>query len=298
MNTISKETDIWSWNKIISYDSLSINEILSPEKTVVQVQKTILPFIDIILKKWFWIEKNISSRFWRSWVSQISLKEYWDIIFIISKWTDSVETFAPISDYYIWWSDIVRKMNAVWKSTLTKIVETPGEVLWKYKTELLLLIGKQSISSIWDINNIEIEKLYTKFSPILTQYTLSKIPEKYKTPHIQETDSNSELAIQISEREGKVSWAVEIIQSGKSVVSTNNCVIQNGKIYKPGLRSLDTGKFTWEIIWEVSPNSQVWMIANGVQTEINIYLCKFESLKWYKNGTFINFIKDTMKNIK
>jgi len=298
MNTISKETDIWSWNKIISYDSLSINEILSPEKTVVQVQKTILPFIDIILKKWFWIEKNISSRFWRSWVSQISLKEYWDIIFIISKWTDSVETFAPISDYYIWWSDIVRKMNAVWKSTLTKIAETPGEVLWKYKTELLLLVGNQSIRSLWNLSNFEIEKLYTKFSPILTQYTLSKIPDIYKIPHIQETDSNSELAIQISEQEGKISWAVEIIQSGKSILSTNNYVIQNGKIYKPSMRSLDSGEFTWEIIWEVSPDSQAWMIANWIQTEINIDLCKFNILNLYKNNTFIEKVKNTMKYIK
>lgn len=298
MKTVSNIEDIWVWNQVTSYQSVLLKDILSPEKTVLQVQKITLKFIDIILEQWFWIEKKVSKLFWRSWVIQLSLKEYWDIIMITSKWTDSLNAFSNISDFYLWWSDIVEKMNAIRKNTLKKITQTPGEVLWKYKTELLLLIWSDSIQKNTDLNTLQIQKLYTKFSPILTQYNISKLPLKYIKPEILETDSNSELAVQIWESEWNISWAVEIIQSWKSAVSTNNYIVRNEKIYEPSTRCPDTGSFTWNIIWKLEPESQIWMIAKRIQTEINIDLCKFNKVKYNKNEYFIEKFKNTMKEIK
>lgn len=296
MNTTIEKKDIWEWNSIILYETVLLKDILSKEKPVIQVQKIALKLIDMILEQWFWIKEEVSHYFWRSWVLEISMKDYWNIIFLSSKWSDSVNAFAPISNFYLWGSDIVEKINAIWKNPLKKITQTPGEILWKYKTELLLLIGSKSIKK-YNIDNTQIENLYTKFSPILTQSAISKLNKNDRIPQIIETDSNSELAIQVWEWVWKISAAVEIIQSWKSVVSTNNYIIRNNKIYKPSVRNIKNGEFEWDIIWEIKSDSQIGIISQNIHTEINIDFCEFKPWYTMKNNTFIKKIINTMNRI-
>lgn len=297
-----KITDLWNWNKIKKYDILDLQKFVNSEISILSVQKSVINnWLDKILE-WIWIEninsKILEEKIWRAWFFSIESKEFWELWFLATKGADSTKSFAQISDYYLWWTDIGDKIQAIWLE-LEKKEELLWEILWGYKTELLLLLWKNTLQQVKNISDFELDILTTKFTPTLTKKVIEQLPQEMKEPIIDTVDSNSELNIQIQEilNPGKKVWAIEIVQSWNSLIATDTFPVQNGIIYSSSKRDKETWKFTWKIIWELELDSQVGRIANQIQSEVNLALYKILSKQNNKAWEFIGAIEKSMKKI-
>ena len=289
-------TDLGNGNEIIRYDILNLQEFKNSKNPILAVQKSVIgKWLSEILN-WVWIEvtpKILEENIWRAWFFSIESKKFWEIWILATKWADSTKSFAKISDYYLWWTDIGDKVQARWLK-LAKLEEILWEKLWWYKTELLLLLWERVVKNI--NSNTELDILTTKFTPTLTKKVIEQLPNNMKKPIIDTVDSNSELNIQIQEilNPNKNVGAIEIVQSWKSLLATNAYPVRDWKIYKSSLRDKKTWEFFWEIIWELDKNSQIWKIALEIQSEINLTLYKILSSN-NKTTEFINAIKESMR---
>jgi len=64
---------------------------------------------------------------------------------------------------------------------------------------------------------------------------------------------------------------------------------------EPSVRNKETWEFEWNIIWEIDPKSQAWIIANWIQSEVDLALYKIISDKNNKKEEFIKAIQNSMK---
>jgi len=301
MTNIITKTDLWGWNKIKLYNEFDLQKFVDSERPILSLQKSVVKGSLAEILEWMWIEnldtKTLEKNMWRAGFFSIDSKEYWELGFLATKWADSTKSFAQISDYYLWGTDIWDKVQARWLK-LEKIQEILWEILWWYKTELLLLLWIKFLE--WDFSKKELDILTTKFTPTLTKKVIEQLPENMIIPTIDTVDSNSELNIQIQEilNPWKNVWAVEIVQSWNSLISTNSFPVQNGIIYEPSKRDKETWTFTWEVIGKLDPESQVWKIANWIQSEINLALYDIISDKNNNPKEFIDAIQNSMRNFK
>lgn len=253
-----------------------------------------------------WIKNDesisIKKALGRSWFTKIFSKDLGQIWLLATKWADSTKTFIKISDYYLWWTDIWDKIQARWVQ-LKELSKISWDILWKYKTELLLLIWLRTLNRIidnwWNISNSELDQIATKFTPTLTKKVIEQLPEWMKKPVIDTVDSNSELVIQVLEYLSKdtLVWWVEIVQSGNSLVATNNAIIHDNKIILPSKRNIQTWEFEWKIITEVDPESQIWIIWKKIQSSIDIKLYENTENNNNKPKEFIKVIEEEMWKI-
>ena len=301
MKNIVTTTNLWNWNKIKKYNILDLQEFINSNRPILSLQKSVVKNSLAEILKWIWIknidQKILQENIWRAGFFSIESKDFWELGFLATKWADSTKSFAQISDYYLWGTDIWDKVQARWLE-LEKIEEILWEILWWYKTELLLLLWEIFLD--WDFSKKELDILTTKFTPTLTKKVIEQLPEKMKKPIIDTVDSNSELNVQIQEilNPWKNVWAIEIVQSGNSLISTNAFPVKNGKIYEPSKRNKETWIFEWKIIWELDPESQAWKIANWIQSEVNLALYEILSNQNNKPKEFIEAIQNSMRNFK
>lgn len=297
---IYKDIELWEGNILREYISLDLKTELNSETPIISVQKSALETLDLILKE-FWLKWNdcikLEDAIWRSWFTKIISPKYGQLWIIATKGEDSTKLFSNISNFYLWGSDIGEKTKAMWLE-LSELSKIPWKILWKYKTELLFILWINTINQIWwNLENFEIDKIATKFTPILTRNAINELPSSMKIPEIETVDSNSELAIQVLEWKGYLIWWVEIVQSWNSLIATNNAVIRDWTMYMPSIRD-DEWNFIWEIISEIDPASQIWIISNSIQTDIDLILYKI--LNKSENKKPIDFIKkisEVMENI-
>jgi len=136
-------TDLWNWYKIKKYNILDLKEFINSDRSILSLQKSVVKNSLAEILKWIWIEnidqKILQENMWRAGFFSIESKDFWELGFLATKWADSTKSFAQISDYYLWWTDIWDKVQARWLK-LKKIEEILWEILWWYKTELLLLL--------------------------------------------------------------------------------------------------------------------------------------------------------------
>jgi len=298
------DIDLWNSNFIRQYKSLDLSKESEIDIPIISVQKATIEIIDGILEDlWVkdWSSMKLKEAMWRSWFTKVISKDYWTIGIVATKWSTSTLSFSGISDYYLWWNDIWDKVMAQ-DLKLKELSRIPGEKLWKYKTELLLIIWINSLNRLlengWDLRNFDIDTLATKFTPTLTKKAINELPLSLKQPSVVTVDSNSELVVQVLEASIKngIVWWVEIVQSWASLVATNNAIIRNDQIIMPSVRDKDTWELLWEIIGEVNPESQVGRIANWVQTNIDVSL--YEISKDYINTKPKEFIEEISKLMK
>lgn len=302
---VYEDKDLWNSTTIRKYNSLDLKKEINSETAIISIQKATIEMIDGILE-WLWIKEkesiSVKKALWRSWFTKIISKDLWQIWFLTTKASDSVKTFIKVSDYYLWGSDIWNKIQSRWVK-LDELSIISWKKLWNYKTELLMLIWLNTLNRIiewWnDISNFEIDILATKFTPTLVNQAINKLPRWFKKPMVDTVDSNSELAIQVSEylNNNIYVWWAEIVQSGNSLIATNNAIIRNNNIIMPSVRNWKTWEFEWKIIWKVDPNSQVWRIANSVQTNINLSLYKVLNKEQVNRNDFICAIWKQMDTI-
>ena len=237
--------------------------------------------------------------FWRSWYLEIVSKDFWTIWLLLTKGWDSAQFFSNLSDYYFWGTDIWDNIQARW-IWLKEIWTIIWEKLWKYKTELLLIIWLNSLNRVidnkWNLSNFELDMIATKFTPTLTEKAINKLPVTIKKPGVITVDSNSELAVQLLEllNKNNIVWWVEIVQSWASLIATQNVLVRDNQLIMPSRRNLIDGWFNWEVIWDIDSDSQVWRIANNIQTEINLSLYKILNNS-DKPKEFINKVLEKMK---
>ncbi len=294
---------LWNWNYIRKYNSLDLQRELDAETQIISVQKSTIEILDWILEN-IWIKERelipMKDSLWRAWFSKIISKDFWNVWLLATKWADSTMSFSQISDYCLMWTDIWNKVKSKWLD-LSELSTISWESLWKYKTEMLLLLWLESLGRViknwWDIWNFELDMITTKFTPTLTKMAIDKLPNWYRKPVINEVDSNSELDIQIMEylNSDFLVWGVEIVQSGSSLIATNNAIVKDSKIIMPSLRNLATWEFYWEVLGELNPESQIAFISNAIQSPINVSL--YRNWKNDKPKEFINAIVSEMKKI-
>jgi len=302
MEKIITTTDLGNGNFIRKYDILDLAGFVNSDRTIISLQKSVCKILPEILS-WIGIEnldsKILQENISRAWFFSIDSKDFWEIWFLLTKWQNSTKSFAKVSNYYLWWTDIWDKIENWWNIRLKKESEIPSEVLWWYKTELLLLLWNVFIKNYQKNKNTELDILTTKFTPTLTKKAIEQLPKNMKEPGIDTVDSNSELNIQVQEILSP--WnnvgAVEIVQSWSSLQATNSYPVKDWIIYKPSLRDKESWDFLWDKIWELDPNSQVWIIAKNIQSEVKIafYNLLTTRNKW-NNPDFVNAIKNSMKN--
>jgi len=287
-------------NEIKKYNSLDLKEFVNSNNPIIAVQKSIVEnWLDKILAwVWFWDinSKLLKEKAWRSWFFSIESDIYWELWFLLTKWADSTKSFANISDYYLWWTDIWDKVQARGLK-LEKKEEILWEILWGYKTELLLLLWEEFLEKFKKDKNVQLDILTTKFTPTLTKKVIEKLPNRYIEPIIDTVDSNSELNIQIQEilNPWNNIWAIEIVQSGASLEATNAYPVKNWIIYEPSSRNKYTWEFNWKEVWKLDLDSQVWIIANNIQSEVNLAFYKILSWK-NKSNKFIKVIEKAIRD--
>ena len=293
-------TDLGNWNTIKKYNILDLQKFINTGNPILSVQKSIIKnWLDKILL-WAWIENIdktvLEENMGRAWFFSIESEEFWEMGFLWTKWSDSTKSFSEISDYYLWWTDIWDKVQARWLN-LEQIEKVLWEVLWWYKTELLLLLWRKTLEQIGDISNFELDILTTKFTPTLTKKVIEQLPKLMKKPIINTVDSNSELNIQIQEilNPKKNIWAIEIVQSWNSLIATDSFVVKDWKIFEPSVRNKESWEFEWNIIWEIDPKSQAWIVANWIQSQVDLALYNIVSNKNNKPTEFIKAIQNSMK---
>lgn len=297
-----EDISLWNWNYIRKYKSLSLQRELDSETQIISVQKSTIEILDGILEN-IWVKEwsiSLKDSLWRAWFSKLISRDLWNIWLLATKWADSTMSFSQISDYCLMWTDIWNKVQANWLE-LNELSCISGETLWKYKTELLILLWLETLDRVvkkwWDITNFELDMITTKFTPTLTKNAIDRLPWWYKRPLINEVDSNSELDIQIMEYLNKdfLVWWVEIVQSWSSLIATNNAIVKDSKIIMPSLRDINSWEFVGEVLWELDPNSQISLISKAIQSPIDVTL--YENGKNNKPKEFINPIVYEMKKI-
>lgn len=296
-------TNIERWNdsSIRIYQKLNLTEILNnPSKNIIAVQKSMLPILDKILE-----EKGIKTQeegmklknlIWRSWYTEIITKE-WELWILRVKWPESTIQLWQIADLYFWWSDIVDKANRLLEKPFIKeIGRIPWENLRKYKTELLLLLWPDTVNKLLSWTKQEVDKIITKFKPILTKDAISNLGEWIKKPEIIESDSNSELWLQIEELWWKQIWWVEIVQSWASLIATNSFPVKNGIIYEPSWRDKKTWDFKWEKVLELDKDSQIRQISESIERSIDWII--WEIWWWKDKNPFTLKMLEAIKEYK
>lgn len=312
-----KTIDFWRGNTMKYFETLDLKQELNSETPILLVQKSAVETIDWILQE-IWIkDENVILKDYllRTGFLKINSKDYWQLVIYGTKWADSTMIASQyLWDYFLWWWDIWEK---VWCRGINfqKIAEIASNVMWKYKTELMVLIWANSVNRLiekWQINrwwlsSFEIDMLATKFKATLTKRAieeLKKINEEFKKtmkiPTIDVVDSNSEMVVQMFENffSDIIAASIEIVQSWNSLIATNNTVIKDWKLYMPSKRDIITWEFEWEIITEIDLESQIWILSNNIQSEIDMNLYKIlNNLWWNKPTEFINVIQESMNRI-
>lgn len=303
---IKKNSDLWNGYSITEYSSLDLRWFIETGSPIISVQKGVVKkWLNKILQ-WIWVEniwkETLEENMWRAGFFSLKSKEFWEIGFLWTKWPSSTESFSGVSDYYLWWTDIWDKMQARGLG-LEEIEKIFWEVIWWCKTELLLLLWREILKNMnlewWIITDLELDILTTKFTPTLTQKVIKKLPIDMQELSINEVDSNSELNIQIQEilNPGCNVWAIEIVQSWKSLIATDAFVVSEWKIFEPSKRD-ENMVFEWNIIWVLDPMSKVGRIANWIQSNVDLALYNILSAKGDKPKEFIEALQNSMKNIK
>ena len=283
-----KKIDLWYWNSLREFSNVNLKSFNNSQLPILVLQKRLKDefFIDIL--KNIWIENldsissnwktNFDNSFWRSWFNILETKEYWDIWIILWKWAESTQQFSYVSDYYMWWTDIWDKVQTIW-SEYDEIWRISWEEVWWVKTEMLLILSKQTMEDTRTFKKNELSALATKFTPILTNDLLNSMPKDYLKPVVIESDSNSELVTQVLDLRFNCVWAIEIVQTWNSLVATETYPVRDWKVYEPSKRDIITGEFEWDIITEIEPETQLWYIANNIQRDIDVGLYKIGGLE-------------------
>ena len=150
MTNIAKSSDLWKGDSITTYDVLDLQEIIDSNIPIVSVQKWVVEKGLTRILEWMWIENlwkdTLENSMWRSWFMSIDSREYWEIGILWTKWADSTQSFAQISDYYLWWTDIWDKVQARGLG-LEEKERVLWEIIWWCKTELLLLLWENFINT-------------------------------------------------------------------------------------------------------------------------------------------------------
>jgi len=305
IKNVYEDIRLWKGSVIRKYKSLDLMSELDVETQIISVQKSTIEILDWILER-IWVKENdnisVKTALWRSWFTKIRSRDYWTIWILATKWADSTKSFSRISDYCLLWTDIWNKVNSRWLNLL-ELSTILWETLWGYKTELLLLLWLETLDRVkkrfLNIWNFELDIVTTKFTPILTKKAIEKLEWVYKKPLIDEVDSNSELNIQILEylNSDLLIWWVEIVQSGISLIATNNAIVSNWKIIMPSVRNTKSWEFEGEVLAEVEPDSQIWIIANAIQSPINVSLYENMVNQNNKPKEFISVILDKMGRV-
>lgn len=297
-----REVDVWNGNYVKKYEWLDLFQTLNSETPIISIQKTTIQAFEKILEDIWVMDSESDSLKWlfgRSWYLEIVSKQLWRLWLLLTKGSDSTLVFSQISDYYMWGTDIWDNIQARWMK-LKELWKIAWEELWKYKTELLLIIWWNSLKRVLgkkgDLSNFELDMIATKFTPTLTQKAIKKLPVYMKKPGIVTVDSNSELAVQQLELldRSNIVWWVEIVQSWASFWATQNALVRDNKLIRPSSRSLIDWWFYWEPLSEIDPESQVWRIANSIQTEIDVILYKILN----DSNKPIEFIKAILEKMK
>lgn len=244
---------------------------------VIVFNKALMNEIVLIMEK-LWTILSFS----RKWFSSISISNWDKIVFIPTKWIESMSTFVDIENkakkvYYIWWEDMTKKYQSIyWSESLVNIEQIKSEQIFWTKTELLLLADKDSTDKIISWANPSI--IATKFSPILTNNAIKKLNNEVK---IVSVDSNSESLVQVLKWNNidKVVAAVEIVQSWSSVKDTNNYIFRKEIIdwidriivYKPCQRK-PWEDFSTKDIYKVidNPKKELMDFIKVIQLEVNV----------------------------
>ena len=301
-----KKIDLWSWNSLREFPSLDLKSFKNSSLPILVLQKSLKDNLFTDILKDIWIEnldyetpnwKTIfDNSFGRSWFSILETKDYWNLWIVLAKWAESTQLFSYISDYYMWWTDIWDKVQTLW-SEYSEIWRIPWEEVWWIKTELLLILSKETMQNTNTFKKNEVSALVTKFSPILTNDLLLKITKPYLKPVVIESDSNSELITQILDNRFNSVWAIEIVQSWNSLVATETYPIKDGKIYEPSKRDIITWEFKWDIIREIDPETQLGFIANNIQRSVDVWFYWINNLenKFKKDSELIKKISEKFK---
>lgn len=284
-----KKIDLGWNNSLRQFDSVDLSNYSNSSLNFLVLQNSLKNNLFSEILEELWVENfnfenenwktNIDRWLWRSWFTILETKDYWDVWIFSAKQSSSTEQYSYISDYYLWWTDIWEKVWNIWSEYL-EIWRISWEQIWWIKTEILLILSKQTIQNrdLFKNNKDNISALWTKFSPILTNQVLNKMPEELLKPVVIETDSNSELITQILNERFKNTWAIEIVQSWNSLIATETYPVRDWKIYEPSRRDIITWEFNWDIITEVDPSSQLWFIANNIQRPVDVWLYEIENL--------------------
>ncbi len=261
----------------ITLEPIESLDNIDKQTTVVVLQKFASKEVLNLLTR-MWLETTFSRKGFLS----IKLKNGEKVVFIKSKDIDSTQGFTDVEKYakdvfYIWWSDMVRKYQAMnWEDSLISLSNIDWELFFWTKTELLPLMDKKSVDLMvgWDFPNV----VATKFKAIISE---KAIKELGKIKKLYSIDSNSEALLQIlrlKHPEAVIS-GVEIVQSWASVEDTHNYMLREESekivIYKPTTRN-PWSDFSTEDIYKVisKPDSKLLNFVKTIQTNIDVELCQ------------------------
>ena len=302
-----KKIDLWYWNSLREFSNVNLKSFNNSQLPILVLQKSLKDkvFIDILRKMWVenldlmspnW-KTNFDNSFWRAGFNILETKEYWDIWIILWKWAESTQQFSYVSDYYMWWTDIWDKVQTLW-SEYEEIWRIPWEEVWWVKTEMLLILSKQTVEDTKTFKNNSLDALATKFTPILTRELINNMPKDYLKPVVIESDSNSELVTQVLDLRFSSVWAIEIVQTWNSLVATETYPVRDWKVYESSKRDIITNEFEWDIITEIDSETQLWYIANNIQRDVDVGLYKIGGLenRDKKSSELIDEIKKQFKN--
>lgn len=284
-----KKIDLWYWNSLREFSNVNLKSFNNSQLPILVLQKSLKDKVFIDILRNLWIENldlispnwktNFDNSFWRSGFNILETKQYWDIWIILWKGAESTQQFSYVSDYYIWWTDIWDKVQTIW-SEYDEVWRISWEEVWWVKTEMLLILSKQTVEDTRTFKKNELSALTTKFTPILTNDLLNNMPKEFLKPVVIESDSNSELVTQVLDLRFNSVWAIEIVQTWNSLVATETFAVKDWKVYEPSKRDIITQEFEWDIITEIDPNTQLWYIANNIQRDVDIGLYK---IGWLEN---------------
>jgi len=237
--------------------------------------------VDMILKsiwyQWWKID------FWRKWWKILELKDNQKIVLIQAKWPESTDVFGAISDFVITWTDIRQKIYNNTPLTDLRIIKSySSEIIWWEKTFLWLLIPRWLLDNDdFDLDKDFFGTIITKFIPILTGKALKK---NGLTPELLYVDSNSEIWAQVM----KILWKeeigiVEIVQSWKSVLATDNYIIKIFGKWEIWVFEVVDKEFKWKswleegkyrLLKTLERNSPIWKFVWDIFMEICLDVCE------------------------
>ncbi len=294
----SKERELWYQKSLSKWkvfdllkDEFFINGVIDnlqevdKNTTIIVFNKVIINEIVLSMKK-MWCDLCFS----RKWFSSINLSNWEKLVFISTKWIESMTSFSDIEEkaknvYYIWWEDMTKKYQSInWEKSLVNLEQIESELIFWTKTELLLLADKDSTDKIISWENPSI--IATKFSPILTKNATKKLKSEVE---IISVDSNSESLVQVLKWNNPwdIIAAVEIVQSGSSVKDTDNYIFRNEfkgwkdviVVYKPCQRK-PWEDFSTKDIYNIleNPSKELFDFIKALQLEVNVNLAMINNM--------------------